>query len=83
MKNIFILFIFLFLISCSIHVDNDCLTIYKVDNDRYGYTAKYYVRMIIDGTNTTKEMCYFIDKKGLYQVGDIIFKSSLSKEDKE
>lgn len=83
MRNIFILIAFLFIINCSTHIDNDCLIIYKIKNDRYGYTAKYYFKMIVDGTNRCQEICYFVDNIGMYKIGDIIFKSSLSKEIKE
>jgi len=78
MRNIFILIAFLFIINCSTHIDNDCLIIYKIKNDRYGYTAKYYFKMIVDGTNRCQEICYIVDTIGAYNVGDTIFKSTLS-----
>ena len=75
MKRLLILIVML-LIGCSEHLYNDNIVVKKIVKDEYGFTAKYH---FTTESIYSKATYYFIDTINAYNVGDTIFKSSLSK----
>jgi hypothetical protein len=79
-KKIFILLLLLF-ISCTktTHVREDCLIINNLYQDEYGYIVKYHFKIYNHySRNDYTNEYYFVDTIGAYNVGDTIFKSTLS-----
>jgi len=56
---------------------NDVFIIYDIYNDEFKINAKY--EMLVGNFWSTHRI-YFIDKCGLYKIGDTIFISSLRKD---
>lgn len=81
MNKLFILFCVILFVNCETRQANDLIRITQIINDEFGFTSQYYFAVGNDGSGSVEETTkyYFVDKSGLYKIGDTIFISSLRK----